>query len=72
MPPDASEDLLIEDGSVCAQEAPLVGPVAHVPGLTSGLLVSVVTVHAVLAGEGGLGDRGEDGVVDAGLACQTQ
>jgi len=73
-PPVADEVVLVEDGSVGAQEAVLaktaqtVGS-ANVEHLALGLGVGVVTaINLTFAGESGLGGLGVDGIVLAGDA----
>ena len=67
-PPDAREDLLVEDGAVWAEKGPHVAGVALVPGLAAGLGVDVDAIAVVGAAEGSLGDGGENRVVDVGFA----
>lgn len=66
-PPDAGEDLLVEDGSVGAEEGPLAGGVALVPRLAARLGVGVDAVGVVGAAEGRLGDGVVNRVVDVGF-----
>merc|ERR1719350_283391 len=74
-PPVADEDLLAEDGAVGAEEGHGVEavrshgvPEAHVIRLALLLRVGVVAAeHEAVAGEGGLLDAGQDGVVHARL-----
>ena len=67
VPPDAGEDLLVEDGSIRAEEGPLLVGKALVPRLAAGLDVSVHAGGAAGAVEAGVGCLVEDGVVHAGL-----
>ena len=71
-PPVAGEVALLEDGAVGAEEAVLGQSAAaviaaDVEDLALGLGVSVVaSLHLAVAGEGGVGNLGEDGVVVSG------
>ena len=67
-PPVTDEVLLVEEGAVGAEEAVLdeVGVAevgADVEGLALGLGVGVVALDVAVAGEGGVGGAGVDGVV---------
>ena len=66
-PPDAREYLLVEDGSVGAEEGPHVVGVALVPDLAAAIGVGVDTVAVVGAAEGRLGHGGVDRVVGVGF-----
>ena len=71
-PPVADEVVLVEDGSVGAEEAVLGQTAGSIGGtdvedLALGLGVGVVTsVHLTLARKSGLGDLGIDGVIFSG------
>ena len=65
--PVTDEVLLIEDGSVGAEEGPLAGGVALVPRLAARLGVGVDAVGVVGAAEGRLGDGVVNRVVDVGF-----
>jgi hypothetical protein len=62
-PPNAGEDLLVEDGAVGAEERPLAIGVTLMPNLTSGFNVSVQTSGLAVASESRLWGHVEDGVV---------
>lgn len=72
-PPLAHKDLLVENGSVGAEEGALDGlsirnAGANVEHLASGFRVSVESVKFANAGEGSYGDFVKDGIVSLGVA----
>ena len=66
-PPDAGEDLLVEDGAVGTEERPLPVGVALVPDLTPGLHIGVQPGGLAVAAERRLRGNVEDGVISLGL-----
>ena len=66
-PPDTSENLLVENGSVRAEERPFLIGEALMPSLTTGLDVGVHARGSAVALEARVGWRVVNGVVDVGL-----